>query len=58
MSEIFNAKIKEKELVDKSDMFDLINNSDLDKKIATLAAKVELKQCVKIVQIQSFSGPY
>ena len=39
-------------------MFDLINNSDLDKKIATLATKVELKQCVKIVQIQSFSGPY
>ena len=36
-NEIINAKIKEKELVDKHEIFGFINNSDLDKKIATLA---------------------
>ena len=36
-NEIINAKIKEKELVDKHDIFGFINNSNLDKKIATLA---------------------
>ena len=33
---ILNAKIKENELVDKSDSFGFIDNSDLNKKIATL----------------------
>ena len=34
-----NSKIKEKEFVDKSDFSGLIDNSDLEKKIAMLAAK-------------------
>ena len=38
-SEILNAKIKRKGLVDKSHISRLIDNSDLDKKIATLARK-------------------
>ena len=41
--EILNAKIKEKGLVDKSDTSGFIDNSDLDKKIAILAIKAELK---------------
>ena len=35
--------MKEKELVKKSDISGFINNSELDKKIATLATKAELK---------------
>ena len=35
--------IKEKRLVDKSDISGFKDNSDLDKKIATLATKTELK---------------
>ena len=41
--EILNAKIKEKGLVDKSDISGFIDNSGLDKKIAILAIKAELK---------------
>ena len=40
--ETVNVKIK-KWLVDKSDISGVINNSDLEKKIATLATKAELK---------------
>ena len=36
---IVHKKIKEKELVDKSDIFGFIDHSNLDKKIATLAIK-------------------
>ena len=42
-SEIVSVTIKEKGLVGKSDIFEFIGNSDLDKKLATLAAKAELK---------------
>ena len=34
-----------KQLVDKSNISGFIDHSDLDKKIAKLAAKSELKQC-------------
>ena len=42
-NEVIDNKIKEKELVKKSDISGFINNSELDKKIATLATKAELK---------------
>ena len=35
--------IKEKKLVNESNIFGFINNSDLNKKIAILATKAELK---------------
>ena len=35
--------MKEKELVNKSDISGVINNSDLDEKIAILVTKAELK---------------
>ena len=41
--DILDAKIKEKELVDKSDIFNLIKIFDLNTKLATLAAKAKLK---------------
>ena len=47
MDEILNAKIKSKGLVDKSDISGLVNNFDLDKEIATLATKAELKAEMK-----------
>ena len=47
MVEILNAKIKSKGLVDKSDISGLVNNSDLDKEITTLATKAELKAEMK-----------
>ena len=37
--EILNAKINQKELVNKSDISVFINKSELDKKIGTLATK-------------------
>ena len=43
MNDIPDAKIKNKKLVLKSDNFQLINNSDSVKEIATLATKVVLK---------------
>ena len=43
-SQPLDVKIKQKELVDKSVISGFINNSDLDKKVATLATKSELKQ--------------
>ena len=49
---IFNATIKEKELVNKSDVFEFIDNSDLDNKIV---AKPVLKaEQEKIVKFQAF----
>ena len=41
---ILNAKIKEKKLVNKSDILGFISNSNLDNKIKILAKKAELKQ--------------
>ena len=40
---LLNAKIKKKQLVDKSAISELINNADLNKKVATLAKKAEIK---------------
>lgn len=43
MGEIPNAKIR-KEVVNKSNISEFINNSGLEKKTVMLATKVELKQ--------------
>ena len=57
--EILNAKITEKELVDKSDISGFIDNSDLDKTIATLLPKAELKaEQDKIGKFQAFFSSY
>ena len=57
--EILNAKIKEKGLVDKSDISGFIDNSDLDSKIATLATEAELKSKQdELVKRQSFDSSY
>ena len=42
-SEPLDAKIKEKEIVNKSDISNLVKNSDLNTKLSTLATKAELK---------------
>ena len=52
-SEIVKAKIKNG-VVDEYDIFEFIKNSDLDKKIATLAVNAELKsEQDKIVKLQT-----
>ena len=43
MRNILDAKIKEKVLIDKSTISGFVNNADLNKKVVTLATKVELK---------------
>ena len=59
MGEILNANIKEKELVNKSDISGFIDNSNLDKKKVTLATKAELKtEKDKIVKLQAFDSSY
>ena len=51
-SEIIDIKINEKGLVDKSDNSRVRDNSDLDKKIATLATKTELSiQVIFVVKV-------
>ena len=42
-SDILDAKIKQKELVNKSDISILVKNSDLDTKLGTLARKANIK---------------
>ena len=52
-------KIKEKQLVDKSDITGFINNSDLNKKVATLATNAELKkEQDKITKLKGFDSSY
>ena len=54
-SNILDAKVKQKELDNKSDISNLIKNSDLN----TLAAKTELKaEKHEIVKIQAFDSSY
>ena len=53
-SDILNAKIKQKKLVDKSDISNLIKISDLNTKLAALAAKAQLKaEQDKIVKLKT-----
>ena len=52
--EILNTKIKEKGLGDISDISGFMNNSELDKKIVTLATNAGLKvEQGKIVKLQA-----
>ena len=54
-----DLKIKQKQLADKSDIAGFINNSDLNKKVATLATKAELKaEQEKIIKLQAFDSSY
>ena len=58
-SEIFEIQIKEKRLIDKSGIFDLVKNSDLKTKLATLATKAELKAMQdQIVELEAFNSSY
>ena len=41
-SDILDAKIKQKEFVNKSDIFNCVKNSELNTKLAALATKVKL----------------
>ena len=57
--DILDAKIKEKRLVDKSDIAGFINNADLNNKAVTLATKAELKaEQAKITKLQVFDSSY
>ena len=56
---MLNTNIKEKELLNKSDISGFIDNSNLDKKIAALTTKAELKaEKDKIVKLQAFDSSY
>ena len=58
-NEILDAKIKNKKLVNKSDISGFMNNSDLNKRIGTLATKAELKvKQVNIKKLQLFDSFY
>ena len=54
-SDILDAKINQKELVNNSGISNLAQNSDLNTKLATLATKAELKaEQYKIVKLQKY----
>ena len=54
-SDILDVKIKQKELIDKSSISNLVKNSNLNTKLATLAIKAELKaEQDKIVKLEAF----
>ena len=56
---MLDKKIKEKGLVDKSDNSNLVESSNLNTKIATLATKVELTtEQDKIAKFQAFDSSY
>ena len=56
MSDIFDAKIKNEELVNKFDISEYIDNSELEEKIKTLVTKAELKADQdKIVKLQTYN---
>ena len=58
-SQTLDAKVKQKELVDKSPISGFINNDDLDKKVATLATKAELKaEQEKIAKLETYDINY
>ena len=57
MSESLDTKIKQKSLVDKSDIILFIGNSHLDIKMKTLVRKAELEsEQDKITKLQAFSS--
>ena len=59
MSDVLDAKIKPKEFVSKSDISNLVKNSDFITKLSTLATKAELKaEQDKIVKLQTFDLSY
>ena len=54
---MFDAKIKEKGLVNKSDIAGCINNADLNKKVTTLATKAKLQtKQDKIIKLKTFDS--
>ena len=56
---VLNKKIKEKALVDKSDVYGVVDNSELKKKIEKLATKAELKnEQDKITKSKAFDLSY
>ena len=59
INDILDAKIKQKGLADKSDIFALIKNSYLNTKLITLATKSQLKAGQdKMVKFQVFNSSY
>ena len=59
MIDILDGKIKQKEIVTKSDISNLMKKSDLNTKLRTLATKAELKvEQDKIVELQAFDSSY
>ena len=57
--DIVANNIKSKELVDKSAIAGFISNAELDRKVATLATKAELKaEQDKIIKLQAFNSSY
>ena len=58
-NDVLDVKTREKKLVNESNISRLIDKSDLDKKIATLATKSELKkEQDNIVKLQAFDSSY
>ena len=56
---ILDTRVKEKELVDNSDISNLVKNSNLNTELGLLAAKAELKaEQDKIVKLQAFDSSY
>ena len=58
-SQMLDAKIKQKKLVDKSAIAGFIKSSDLDRKVRALATKAKLKAVQdKITKLQAFDSSY
>ena len=58
-SDILDIKIKQKELVNKSDISNLVKDSDLNQKLAILETKAELKaEQNKIAKLKTHDWSY
>ena len=59
LSYILDAKMKQKELFNKSNISSLVANSDINTNLATLATKTELKaEHNSLVKFQAFDSSY
>ena len=58
-SDILDTKIKQKELVNKSNIFNFVKNSDLNTKLTTLTTNAESKaEQDKSVKLEAFDSSY
>ena len=59
MNDIFDAKIKSKQLINKSDIYGFINNTDLDGDTTKISSKIRIKSRARSIEkLQTFDSSF